>query len=101
MRHYVVWQIVTNVSAETVACILNIEGESYSMEPRVSIVVEDLIFNDTTKKFLLLCPKNGGTKFPRNLIYVSVYQQHKVILHKTATFRFTAVRTPNLKRNFF
>jgi hypothetical protein len=72
MRHYVVWKTVTNVSAETVACILNIEGKSYSMEPRVSIVVEDLIFNDTTKKFLLLCPKNGGTKFHRNIYkYVS------------------------------
>ena len=40
MRHYVVWQVVTNVSAETVACILNVEGKSYSMEPRVSIVVK-------------------------------------------------------------
>jgi hypothetical protein len=33
MRHQVVWQIVTNVSAKTVACILNVEGNSFSMEP--------------------------------------------------------------------
>jgi hypothetical protein len=36
MRHHVVWQIV----AETVACVLNVEGNSYSIAPRVSIVVK-------------------------------------------------------------
>ena len=66
MIHHVVWQIVTNISADTVTCILNVEGNSYSMEPRVSIVVEDLIFNDSTKKFFLLYPEDVGTKFPRN-----------------------------------
>jgi hypothetical protein len=102
MRHHVVWQIVTNISAETVACILNVEGNSYSREPRVSIVVEDLLFNDSAKKIIvLLYPEDRDTKFPRKPLYVRVYQQHKVILHKTATFKFTAVRTPNLKRIFF
>lgn len=62
------------------------------MEPRVSIVVEDLIFNDSTKKFVLLHTEDGGTKFPRKPLYVRIYQQHEVILHKTATLKFTAVR---------
>jgi len=29
-------------------------------------VIEDLIFNDSTKKFVLLHPEDGGTKLPRN-----------------------------------
>ena len=66
VRRHVVWQIVTNISADTVTCILNVEGNSSSMEPSVSIVVEDLVFSDFTKKFFLLYPEDGDTEFPRN-----------------------------------
>jgi len=32
MRRHVVWPIVTNVTAETVACISNVEGNSMDLE---------------------------------------------------------------------